>query len=345
MPTTISLGRLSYVELALVNNLSFVTQGITPANMLPNLPFAALRNFESVARLRSFVRAAEELGATQSAVSQRVKSLEDWIGRKLLVRGARGTVPTSEGQLLADTIAQGAGQIAVLCEMMRHGRREDRAITVSCPPGFAVNWLFPRLINFDQSCPDTPLSISANPSSVIFFNGEADAAISYGMGDHPGLHVERLMGERVFPVCAPSLLENGPRLVGVDDLRLHTFLLDELADIGGEPPTWAFWAEQTDQTLPVPARTRRFSQANMVVQAAIQGQGVALGREPLVIDALREGALVRPLPGIAISNFSYWFVCPQGALRHDRIRRFRDWLFAEQTRQPVLDFDLADAAA
>jgi len=303
--------------------------------MLPNLPFAALRNFEAVARLRSFVRAAEELGATQSAVSQHVKALEQWIGRKLLVRGPRATVATKEGQLLADAIAQGVGQIAILCEMLRQARHGDRAITVSCPPGFAVNWLFPRLMKFDQICPDTPLSISTSPSSASFVDEKADAAILYGMGNHPGLHVERLMGERVFPVCAPSLLRDGPPLSSVDDLRLHTFLLDELADIGGEPPTWAFWAEQTGQILPSPARTRRFSQANMVVQAAIQGQGVALGREPLVVDALLDGSLVQPLPGVVSSNFSYWFVCPHGAIKHDRIRRFRDWLFAEQSEQPA----------
>lgn len=304
--------------------------------MVANLPFAALRNFEAVARLRGFARAAEELGATQSSVSQHVKALEEWVGRRLLVRGPRATVATSEGQVLAEAVAQGIGQIATACEKLRQRRDADRTITVTSPPGFAVNWLFPRLLKFDQMHPDTPVSISTDPSPPRFISGQADVAIRYGMGNHPGLHVERLMGERVFPVCAPALLTGGLPLTGIDDLRHHTFLLDELADIGGEPPTWSFWAEQTGQALPAPARIRRFGQANMVVQAAIQGQGVALGREPLVADALLDGSLVQALPGVVPSNFSYWFVCPKGMVGNEPVRRFRDWLFAEQADQPAL---------
>lgn len=305
--------------------------------MLPNLPFAALRNFEAVARLRGFARAADELGATQSSVSQHVKALEEWVGRRLLVRGPRHTVATKEGQALAEAIAQGVGQLADACEKLRHRRDSERAITVSCPPGFAVNWLFPRLMKFDQMHADTPVSISTDPSPLRFNSGQADVAILYGMGNHAGMHVERLMGERVFPVCAPSLLKSGPPLRGIEDLRHHTFLLDELADIGGDPPTWSFWAEQTGQILPNPARTRRFGQANMAVQAAIQGQGVVLGREPLVVDALLSGSLVQALPGVVASNFSYWFVCPKGAVNQDRIRRFRDWLHSEYAQQEALD--------
>lgn len=305
--------------------------------MLPNLPFASLRNFEAVARLRGFARAADELGATQSSVSQHVKALEEWVGRRLLVRGPRHTVATKEGQALAEAIGQGVTQIAEACEKLRQRRGAERTLTVSCPPGFAVNWLFPRLMKFDQMHADTPVSISTDPSPVHLIGGQADVAILYGMGNHAGLHVERLMSERIFPVCAPSLLQDGPPLRGVEDLRHHTFLLDELADIGGEPPTWAYWAEQTGQVLPQPVRMRRFGQANMVVQAAIQGQGVALGREPLVVDALLNGSLVQALPGAVPSNFSYWFVCPKGAIHQDRIRRFRDWLHAEHAHQPTLD--------
>ncbi len=297
--------------------------------MLPNLPFVALRAFEAVVRLRGFGRAAEELGVTQSSVSQHVKIVEEWIGCRLVVRGPRTTIATKEGQTLADAIASGIGQIGELCDKMRHKGGADPTITVSCAPGFAVNWLFPRLIRFDQLHPDTPVSILTDPSPVRFAAGQADLAILYGMGNHPGLHVERLLDERVFPVCAPALLRDGAPLKTVADLAYHTLLLDELADIGGNPPTWAFWAEQTRQILPQPARVRRFGQANMVVQAAVQGLGVALGREPLVIDALADGRLVRPLDGVAMSQFSYWFVCAKEAMISDRILRLHEWLFQE----------------
>jgi LysR family glycine cleavage system transcriptional activator len=297
--------------------------------MLPNLPFLALRAFEAVVRLRGFARAAEELGVTQSSVSQHVKVVEEWIGRKLLVRGPRDTVATKEGKLLATTIANGIGQIGDLCDKMRHKGGADPAITVSCLPGFAVNWLFPRLIRFDQLHADTPVSISTDASPLGFATGQSDLAILYGMGNYPGLHVERLMDERLFPVCAPSLLAEGPPLGELADLAHYTLLMDELADVGGTPPTWAFWAEQTGQTLPKPARVRQFGQTNMVVQAAVQGLGVALGREPLVMDALANGSLVQPLQGVALSQYSYWLVCPKATIKSERLRRFRDWLFVE----------------
>ncbi len=297
--------------------------------MLKTLPFNAMRAFECVVRQRGFGRAAQELGVTQSSVSQHVKTLEEWTGRRLLIRGPRHTDPTPEGQLLADAITSGIGQITDVCEALRKKPSTDLKITVTCPPGFALNWLFPRLIHFDQAQPQIPVSISTTSEMVSFATGQDDIAIRYGMGGYSGLHVEKLMDERMFPVCAPSLLENGPALRIIDDLAKHTILLDDIAQIGGNPPTWQFWAEETGQALPQITRTRKFGQANMVVQAAISGLGVALGREPLVIDALQDGRLVRPFPEYTQSQFSYWFVCPKQALKSDRLQRFRAWLFQE----------------
>lgn len=289
----------------------------------------AMRAFEAVVRLRSFGRAAEELGVTQSSVSQHVKLIEEWIGHRLLVRGPRSSTATKEGQMLAVAIAGGIGQISVLCEKLKGKAGTDRAITISCPPGFAVNWLFPRLMRFDQLHADTPVSISTDSSTTGFATGQTDVAIVYGLGNHAGLYVERLLSETIFPVCSPDLLREGPPLNDVADLADHTFLLDELANIGGNPPDWEFWAEKTGQLMPKPARVRRFGQANMVVQAAVQGQGVALGRSPLVFDALAQGTLVRPFGLAARSEYSYWFVCPKDSLGRKRIQLLHKWLISE----------------
>lgn len=299
--------------------------------MLGNLPYTALRSFEAVARLRGFGRAAEELGVTQSSVSQQVRVVEEWIGRPLLLRGHRHTTPTPEGQQLAEAVALGLGQIGALCHALRRKGRPDPAIVISAPPGLTVNWLFSRLIRFDELHGDTPVSISTDAVRRGFVDGQADCAILYGLGDYPGLHVERLLSERIYPVCAPKLLAQGPPLNCIADLARHTLLTDTIGDIGGNPPTWSFWARQTGQILPEPARIRQFGQANMVVQAAIQGLGVALGREPLINEALAEGSLVRTLTGEAMSQFSYWFVCSHTGLKAPHLRKFRDWLFAEAT--------------
>lgn len=304
--------------------------------MKANLPFAALRTFESVARLRGFGRAAEELGVTQSAVSQQVKAVEEWLGVQLLTRGKGRVGPTGDGERLALAVAAGFGAIATLCHELRAARGPNPAIGLSCLPGFAVNWLFPRLINFDQRHPDFPVSIMTTATMTpATDDDDADLAIRYGLGGYSGMHVERLMSERLFPVCAPALLARLP-LQSVADLARHTLLYDDIAEVGGTPPTWEYWARELGLTLPRPARTRRFGQSNMVVQAAISGFGVALGREPLVIDALTEGRLVRPFTETVASQFSYWIVCPVEAQASERISAIRTWLHDEVARQPAL---------
>lgn len=315
--------------------MTAISKQFSLANMKANLPFGALRTFESVARLHGFGRAAEELGVTQSAVSQQVKSLEDWLGCRLLTRGSGRATPTEEGSELAQAVAAGFGAITSLCHDLRSTRSAHPAIGLSCLPGFAVNWLFPRLINFDQRHPDIPVSIMTTDAQADFAQGHTDLAIGYGLGNYAGLHVEKLIPERLFPVCAPGLLERVP-LERVQDLARHTLLYDDLADSGGSPPTWDYWARELGLTLPRPARIRRFGQSNMVVQAAISGFGVALGREPLVIDALNDGRLIRPFPQVVTSQFAYWLVCPIEALASPRVTALRTWLHEEVARQPPL---------
>lgn len=294
--------------------------------MIANLPFNSLRTFEAVARLRGFGRAAEELGVTQSAVSQQVKSLEEWLGVRLITRGGGRVVPTEEGARLAAEVLRGFGGVAGLCRSLRETPPESMALNLSCLPGFAYVWLIPRLIGFDQLHPDIPVSISTTAQMATFTDDDIDLAIRYGPGGYTGLHVERLLAETLFPVCAPDMLDRGPPLRNPADLAHHTLLVDDVGDGPGVAPTWEYWARASGVTLPRAMRQRRFGQSNMVIQAAERGMGVALGRSPLVVDALRRGTLVRPFAGEVASGFSYWMVCPVTALEVPRIRVFRDWL-------------------
>lgn len=300
-------------------------------------PFTSLRMFEAVVRLGGFRLAAEDLGVTQSAVSQHVRRLEEWIGRTLLIRGARRSTPTADGHLLADAIASGFATITDACETLRQkGRKDDRPLMISTPPGFALKWLFPRLIRFDQEHPDIPVSISTDRIPIDFTNDQETLAIRYGLGRYPGLHVEKLFGETLFPVCAPSLLDHDPPLKKASDLAHHTLLVDEIVMIRGEGPSWQSWFSEAGLPNDIGARTRRFGQANMVVQAAIEGLGVALGREPLVIDELMAGRLVRPFDIVAQSVFSYYLVCPKDRLDDRKVRAFREWLLTEANQMPAL---------
>ena len=304
--------------------------------MILNLPYTSLRAFEVVVRHATFSAAADELKVSQSAVSQHVKILEEWLGQKLITRGARRSSPTPEGTRLARAIADGLGRISDVCEDIRDKKRADDTIVISCLPGFAFVWLFPRLLRFDQTHPELSISITTDTGVTGFGRDQADIGIRYGIGDNPGFHVERLMGELLFPVCAPSLAKGAHPLRKVEDLADHTLLRDELVDTRGTPPSWEFWASENDITLPRPMRTRKFGQSNMVVQAAIEGAGVALGRGPLVQDALLDGRLVRPFPQTARSQYNYWLVCARNSHQVKKIKLFIDWIKKEAAEQPEL---------
>ena len=294
--------------------------------MKNNLPFASLRTFESVVRLRGFGRAAEELGVSQSAVSQHVKALEKWLGARLVRRSGGVVIPTDAGQRLATTVGDSFGRVASLCNNLRASTGRRAAITLACPAGLAQAWLMPRLAGFDQAHPDIPLSLRVTGSAPGLADESADLVIHYGPSSLPGLHCERLMSERIFPVCAPTLLEGGRALHRPADLAGHTILHEDLSGLGGNAPGWDFWARQTGTTLPRPLRERTFNDATLIVSASVAGFGVGMGREAMVMETLTQGRLVRPFDGFAISEFSYWLTCLSGALTATPVSTLRDWL-------------------
>lgn len=306
---------------------------ISLANMILNLPFAALRAFEAVARHGSFSEAADELGVGQSAVSQHVKALEEWLGHDLITRGPKRSLPTRDGARLALSIAEGLGQISEVCDDIRDKRRDDHTIVISCHPGFAFIWLFPRLLSFDQAHPEFAISITTDTGLRGVARAEADIAIRYGTGDFPGFTVVQLMPETLSPVCAPSLLTGPKPLRSIADLAFHTQIRDEFAPTTTDLPTWEYWARETGQHLPTPARIRSFAQSNMVVQSAIQGDGIAMGRSPLVMDAMRDGRLVQPFSQTAESPLNYWLVYPDDQRRARKIMLFLDWITTEAQNQ------------
>jgi LysR family glycine cleavage system transcriptional activator len=284
-----------------------------------------LRAFEASARCGSFTAAAAELGLTQGAVSQNVKALEQQVGRSLFRRHSRGNELTSDGRQLLEGVCDALERLGAALR----STAADRTLTVSVLPGFAVKWLFPRLIRFDQQYPEIEVSITTTAQLLTFNNGEADISIRYGRGSYPGLTVERLLDESMFPVCSPGLLADHPPLRSVEDLTHHLLLHDEVKEIDGIQPGWTSWFRQVGVTPPKIPNNRRFGQSNMVIQAAIEGIGVALGRSPLTSDDLLSGQLVRPFGAAVPSGFSYYLVYPPTALESSKVRVFRDWLLGE----------------
>lgn len=291
--------------------------------MLKTLPFNALRTLESVVRLRGFGRAADELNISQSAVSQHIKQLEEWLGHQLLIRKNPKVIPTDDGTRLANAARNGFGMVEAVCDSLRDSKKSaSKGLLVAAPPGFAFIWLLPRLLDFNDSHPGIQISLSTDPKSLDPTTSEADVIIAYSTGGFPSLHSEKLMSERMSPVCTPKLAE---QIRSPQDLEHQTILQDGQSETE-HLSNWEFWASELGIKLPITQRKQVYSQANMVIQAAINGSGVAMGRCPLVIDALENGQLVRPFTQEAQSQFSYWFVCAHNKAHSKFMQEFRNWL-------------------
>lgn len=295
------------------------------ARRLP--PLNAIRAFEAAARHLSFTKAAEELFVTQAAVSHQIKALEAALGLQLFRRFNRRLMLTDAGQAYLPPLREALDGIAAATERLR-AAEQTGSLKVSVLPSFAAKWLLPRLSRFRDRHPEIDVLVSASNALVDFAREEADIAIRYGFGRYPGLEVEFLMGDRIFPVCSPKLLETGPPLRGPANLRHHTLLHDADA-LATESESWRVWLEAAGVSGVDPSRGPGFSDSSMLLQAAVDGQGVALGRSALAALDLEAGRLVQPFGPSIPSNLSYFIVTPRGAGERPKVRLFHDWLLEE----------------
>jgi LysR family glycine cleavage system transcriptional activator len=284
-------------------------------------PLNALRAFEAAARSESFTRAAEELHVTQGAVSHQVKALEATLGLKLFNRERQRLTLTNAGRDYLAVVRDALDRIALGTERLVQ-RQTSGALTVSTSPDFAAKWLVYRLGRFAESHPEIDLRISAAAPHVDFAREDVDLAVRHGDGKWPGLDAVRLCSERLFPVCSPKLVAGRNRIKSAADLL--KFPLLHLNDW----TTWARWFEAAGVSDPV-AQGPSVNQASMLIDLAVDGQGVALARTALAAWDLINGRLVRPIDvSLRMSN-TYWIVCPKVNARVPKIVTFRDWLLAE----------------
>ncbi|MFQ5993919.1 MAG: transcriptional regulator GcvA [Acidiferrobacterales bacterium] len=291
-------------------------------------PLNALRAFAAAGRHLSFSRAAQELHVTPAAVSHQIKALEDYLGVSLFQRLNKALRLTEAGQACLPGVREGFERLSDAVEAVK-AREAQRPLTVSVAPSFAAKWLVPRLDRFRESHPGIDVRIDATHRLVDLAREDVDFGIRYGTGQYPGMHVERLLAEEVFPVCSPRLLHRAHPLRLPADLRWHT-LLHVARPVHDEmEPDWRMWLHAAGVDNVDAARGPQFSIASMAVQAAIEGQGVALAGRVLVTDDLVAGRLVRPFDlGFPVS-FAYYLVCPTAGAEKQRVIAFREWLISE----------------
>jgi LysR family glycine cleavage system transcriptional activator len=294
------------------------------ARRLP--PLNGLRAFEAAARQLSFTRAAEELYVTQTAISHQIKALEDRLGVKLFRRLPRGLLLTEEAQRYLPAIRDAFDLIANATDRLV-AVSASGTLTVSVLPSFAAKWLVPRLGRFRAACPDIDLRISTSSHLVDFSREDVDVGVRMGRGVYPGLRVDWLFGESLVPVCSPELLAGPQPLRRPEDLRQHLLLHDD--DYAG----WELWLELTGVQGVAARRGPIFTDSAMVVQAAADGQGVALARRRLAAGDLAAGRLVQPFDVSIPQDLAYYLVCPEAGAERPKVRRFRDWLLAEAERE------------
>lgn len=304
-------------------------------------PLSALRTFEAAARHLSFTKAAEELHVTPAAVSQQIKKLESWFATPLFKRRPNVLQLTKEGLAIYPKVRDGLDCFAAAVVGMRPDR--GHALDVVAPPALATRWLVPRLSRFSAAHPQLALRISANPENIdgpqtVLAppkelgnpHGEtSEIAIRFGAGLYPGYQVEKILTPDYVLVCSPRLQAGEPPLRAPHDLGSQILIHDESIPSVEQRPSWDEWLKLAGVDGIDTERGPRFSNSILVLEAALEGQGVALALEPQIEADVAAGRLVVPFPIRMPSAYAYFLVMPEAMANQDAVLAFRQWLYAE----------------
>lgn len=289
----------------------------------------ALRAFEASARHQSFSAAAAELNVTPAAVGQLVRSLEEWLGMPLFVRSTSGRarlVATEAALRALPEIRAGFDKLSLGLERLKESTASG-VLTVTVSPAFAAKWLLPRFERFQATCPDTDVRLETSLKLVDFVAQRVDIGVRYGTGTWQGVTAEKLMEEEIYPVCSPEFLRRNQFLHKPSDLGCVTLIHDLSMDGHAGFPTWDQWLQEVGVTGVATSRGMKINNSAAVLQAAIEGRGVALARSVMAHDDLAAGRLVRLFPEIRfVSELAYYVVYRPECASLPRLIAFRDWL-------------------
>jgi LysR family glycine cleavage system transcriptional activator len=285
-------------------------------------PLQSVRAFEAAARYLSFNRAAEELHVTPSAVSHRIRALEEYLGVKLFDRLTRRVILTRDGQTFLPAVQSALDQIAAAAERIQENR-DDGALTVQSSPNFATEWLVPRLMGFQAEYPEVEVKLmtTRGRDGIRFDFEQVDLAIWYGKGNWPDVDCEWLLSEELVPVCSPDLLRGEGALSSPEDLREAT-LIHVLMRIG----QWRNWLEAAGIEGIDAERGPKFQNTPLALEAAMTGMGVAIANRSFVTDHLRDGRLVIPFDHDLSSESAYYLIYPKQGLQRRGAIAFREWI-------------------
>ena len=292
----------------------------------------ALRAFEASARHKSFAAAAEELHVTPAAVGQLVRGLEEWLGDSLFHRANSGKtrlIPTELAEQALPDIRAGFEKLSLGVERLKDGTRRS-VLTVTVSPAFAAKWLLPRLHRFQAAWPDIDVHLDTNHKPVDFSRERVDIGVRYGPGKWKGVVAQELMHEEVYPVCSPQLLRDPERLKTPAALLDETLIHDLSMEGHDGFPSWNGWFKRAGLTDADSSRGLQINNSAAVLQAAIDGQGIALARGVMVHDDLVSGRLIRLFDGVMCASSLAYYVIHRPEVTHvAKVQAFREWLLEE----------------
>ncbi|MEH6823108.1 MAG: LysR substrate-binding domain-containing protein [Motiliproteus sp.] len=288
--------------------------------------WSGLRCFHCAAAHLSFTRAAEAMNITTGAVSQQIKQLESRLGYTLFQRSTRQLRLTEEGKRLAQAVDQGYSAIEAALNALATSQLRGR-VRLAVIPSFCLQWLVPRLGEFYRTFPDIDLHIDARDQIQGLNGASYDLALDYRL-PRPNESAPWLR-EWLFPVCSPNLLSNAPSLQAAADLLAYPLLHDSAPWPGADrDEEWRHWLAEVGIVPEDAQRQLFFNRADLALQAAEAGQGIALGRQALVADHLASGRLVIAWEQRVRSPASYVLHLAPGAQQNTRAIAFKDWLQA-----------------
>lgn len=285
-------------------------------------PLNLFRVFDAAARNGSFTTAAEELCVTQSAVSQQIRQLEDLLDVRLFRRLPRRVELTREGNSLASAVRESMALLAHACDRIADPKA-PAVLCVNALPSIASRWLVPRLKRFMQLHPQIKVTLLASSDPVDFDRQDIDIAIRWGRGNWPGVRAEPLGRGRLFPVCSPALLREGPPLTGPQDLSRYTLLQAVNSSL------WATWFSAAGAPGLAFDESLFFNDAGLMLDAAVQGQGIALASHLLVEQDLKSGRLVRPFETEIETEDGYHVLTSPEFSEKPVVAEFRRWIRLE----------------
>lgn len=288
-------------------------------------PLTSLVVFEAAARYLSFTRAAMELNITQAAVSRQIKALEKNLGVPLFTRQHRALTLTREGKKLLRTVTISLEYLANTVAELRTTETNSHIVVVATL-AIASFWLIPRLPKFREQFPDIEVRVLATDQEIEQIDETFDVALRYGNGTWPGVKSRYLGRAEIFPVCSPAYLAKNP-FNTLDEMFQQTLLY--LEDPRWDWIDWPIWLAEHDIQQPVVKRKLKINSYSLLIQAALAGQGVALGWSYLVDHLLADNSLIKPIDASLTAPHGFYLATPDHKPAAAAVEDFCDWVLGE----------------